>query len=40
METWKDKLEEDLREKGWHREGALDRDKWRRKIHENKADPK
>ncbi|KAL1464843.1 hypothetical protein WDU94_004454 [Cyamophila willieti] len=37
---WRDKVEEDLREKGWRRRETLDRDLWRRRIKEGNADPK
>ncbi|KAI5707701.1 hypothetical protein M8J77_008053 [Diaphorina citri] len=37
---WRDKVEEDLREKGWRKEEALDRRKWRSRIQDGNADPK
>ena len=36
---WKDRIAGDLREKGWKREEALDRKLWKRRIHQNNADP-
>jgi hypothetical protein len=37
---WRDKVEEDFREKGWRKEEALDRRKWRSRIRDGNADPK
>ena len=39
---WRDKVREDLREKGWRREGSGRpiRNKWRTRLHQNNADPK
>lgn len=37
---WSDKVEEDLREKGWNREDTLDRGLWRGRLKEGNADPK
>lgn len=37
---WRDKVEEDLREKGWRRREALNRGLWRGRIREGNADPK
>jgi hypothetical protein len=34
------KVDEDLREKGWRREEALDRRVWRGRIKEGNAEPK
>ena len=36
---WKDKVAEDLREKGWKREETLDRHLWKRRILKCNADP-
>ncbi|KAI5715080.1 hypothetical protein M8J77_010243 [Diaphorina citri] len=36
---WKDKVNEDLREKGWRRGEALDRGLWRRRIKDGNVDP-
>ena len=36
---WKDRVNEDMREKGWHRGEALDRLLWRGRIKDGNADP-
>ena len=36
---WRDRVNEDLREKGWRQEDALDRRKWRESIKKENADP-